>query len=90
VLFNSGAASTTISGSIAYTVPQMQTMHIVTELPAASAYSVTVSVSGGHHNITITPGGSLSTSAKGVLIFTVSASGVVGPGDRIFADGFGN
>ncbi len=90
VLFNSGAASTTISDSIAYTLPQMQTTHIVTELPAASAYSVTVSVSGGDHNITIAPGGSLSTSARGVLTFSVSASGTVEPGDRIFADGFGN
>lgn len=89
VLFNSGAAGTTIAGSIAYSVPKVATTHFITELPANSGYSVVAAVSGSNHNITVTPGGSLTTSAKGVLTFTVSAAGVVGPGDRIFADGFG-
>lgn len=89
VLFNSGAAGTTIAGSIAYTVPKVATMHFITELPANSGYSVTAIVNGSSHNIMVTPGGSLTSSAKGVLTFTVSAAGAVGPGDRIFADGFG-
>jgi hypothetical protein len=89
VLFNTGAASTTISGSIAYTVPKAQTLHVVTELPPGAGYSAAATVSGGNHMIVVTPGGALTTSAKGVLAFTVSALGVVGPGDRIFADGFG-
>jgi hypothetical protein len=46
-------------------------------------------VDGANHDITVTPTGTLTTSAKGVLSFTVSAAGVVGPADRIFADGFG-
>ena len=84
-----GAAGTTIAGSIAYLVPKAATTHFITELPANSGYSVAAAASGSNHNITVTPGGSLTTSAKGVLTFTVSAAGVVGPGDRIFADGFG-
>jgi hypothetical protein len=45
-------------------------------------------VGGGNHLVSAVPVGPLSTSAKGVLTFTVSEAGVVGPGDRIFADGF--
>jgi hypothetical protein len=89
VLFNTGAAGTTIAGAVAYTVPKVATIHFITELPASSGYTVAAVVNGSNHDITVTPGGSLTTSAKGVLTFTVSAAGVVGPGDRIFADGFG-
>jgi hypothetical protein len=89
VLFNSGAAGTTIAGAVAYTAPKVATTHFITELPVNSGYSVAAVVNGSNHNITVTPGGSLTTSAKGVLTFTVSATGVVAPGDRIFADGFG-
>jgi hypothetical protein len=89
VLFNSGAAGTTIAGTVAYTVPKVATTHFITELPVNSGYSVAAVVNGSNHNITVTPGGSLTTSAKGVLTFTVSPTGVVGLVDRIFADGFG-
>jgi hypothetical protein len=89
VLFNSAAAGSTITGAITYTVPKGATTHFITELPPNSGYSVTVAVNFSNQGITVTPGGSLTTSAKGVLTFTVSAAGVVGPGDRIFADGFG-
>jgi len=90
VLFNAGAAGSMIAGTISYTVPAAATTHYITELPVNSAYSVAVVVNGSNHNITVTPNGSLTTSAKGVLTFTVSAAGAVGsPGDLIFADGFG-
>ena len=89
VLFNSGAAGTTISGSITYTVPQVATTHFIAELPPNAGYAVAVVVSGGTHSLTVTPGGALTTSANGVLSFTVSAAGTVGPADRIFVDGFG-
>ncbi|MDR3389829.1 MAG: hypothetical protein P4L92_22555 [Rudaea sp.] len=89
ILFNSGAAGTTISGSIGYSVPKVATTHFITELPPNSGYSAAATIDGSNHDITVTPGGSLTTSASGVLTFTVSAAGVVGPGDRIFADGFG-
>jgi hypothetical protein len=88
ILFNSGAAGSTIAGTVGYTVPAVATTHFVTELPASAGYTVTVTVSGGNHLVSAVPVGPLSTSAKGVLTFTVSAAGVVGPGDRIFANGF--
>ncbi len=90
VLFNSGAAGTTIAGSISYAVPKAQTSHLVTELPANAGYTATVAVNGNNHNVTIAPGGALMTSPHGVLAFSVSPSGAIGPSDRIFADGFGN
>jgi hypothetical protein len=90
VLFNNGAAGTTVAGSITYTVPNVATTHFIAELAANAGYTVTVVVSGSEHTLTVARGGPLTTSAKGVLAFTVSVSGVVGPSDRIFADGFGN
>jgi hypothetical protein len=90
VLFNSGAAGSTIAGTIAYAVPKVATAHFIAELPSNTGYSVAASVSGSNHNITVTPGGAFTTSPNGVLAFSVSAAGVVGPGDRIFADAFGN
>jgi hypothetical protein len=90
VLFNSGTAGSTIAGAIAYTVPKAATAHFIAELPPNAGYSIAVSVSGSNHNVTVTPGGAFTTSPKGVLAFAVSAAGIVGPGDRIFADGFGN
>ncbi|HEX4481570.1 MAG TPA: hypothetical protein VH082_12210 [Rudaea sp.] len=90
VLFNSGAAGTTIAGSISYIVPKAQTAHTIAELPANAGYAVSVTINGSNQTITVTPGGSLTSSPKGVLSFTVSANGVIRPSDRIFADGFGN
>ncbi len=88
VLF-SGAAGSSIGSSIAYSVPNIVTTHFITELPANSGYSVAAVVDGSNLDITVTPAGMLTISAKGVLSFTVSAAGIVGPGDRIFANGFG-
>ena len=88
VLFNSGAASTTISGTIAYTTPKAAATHFITELQANSGYSIAVAVNASNFAVSVTPGGPWPTSNSGVLTFTVSATGVVGPGDRIFANGY--
>ncbi|MDE2085450.1 MAG: hypothetical protein KGI64_11380 [Xanthomonadaceae bacterium] len=88
VLFNTGSAGSTIAGTISYSLPAAATAHYITEVPANTGYAVTVSVNAGTHSISITPGGRFYSSAKGVLSFTVSAAGAVGPGDRIFANGF--
>ncbi len=77
VIVNNGNAGTTIAGSIVYTVPAVATSHVVTELPANKAYTVTATMSGANHRINIVPGGSLMTSAKGVLAFHVEAVGTV-------------
>jgi hypothetical protein len=89
VLFNTGTPDTAIAGTVAYSTPAAATVHFITELPANSAYTAAAVVNGANHDITVTPGGPLSTSPQGVLTFTVSASGQVGFGDRIFTDGFG-
>jgi hypothetical protein len=79
VIVNTGAAGTTIAGNIAYAVPAVQTTHVITELPANKTYSVSVTVAAGNHTISIVPGGSLTTSAKGVLTFNAAANGAVTP-----------
>ena len=89
VLFNNGAPNTTIAGTVTYSVPTANTTHFITELPPDTGYSIAVVVADSTHTITVTPGGSFTTSANGVLSFNVSAAGTVTVGDRIFADGFG-
>jgi hypothetical protein len=79
VIVNTGAAGTTIAGNIAYSVPAVATSHVITELPASKAYTVSVTVKSGNHLINVMPGGSLKTSAKGVLAFSVAANGTVSP-----------
>ena len=88
VLFNTGSAGSTITGTISYDVPAAATAHFITEVPANTGYTVTASLGAGSHTINVVPGGTLNSSAKGVLSFIVSATGTVGPGDRIFANGF--
>jgi len=79
VIVNSGNAGTTIAGNIAYSVPAVATTHVITELPASKGYTVSATVTGGNHAISVVPGGSLKTSAKGVLTFNVAANGAVSP-----------
>ncbi len=79
VIVNTGAAGSTISGSIAYTVPAAKTTHVITELPANKTYDVTATVAGGNHNISVEPGTAFRTSAHGVLSFDVTADGTVTP-----------
>lgn len=90
VLFNTGAAGTTIAGSIAYTVPAATTAHYITEVPANTGYNVSASVDAGIETITVAPGGPWTSSNHGVLTFAVDATGHVSPNDRIFGNGFEN
>jgi len=79
VIFNAGGAGTTIAGNIAYSVPAVATTHVITELPGRSGYTVSVTVASGKHMVNVMPGGSLMTSAKGVLTFNLAANGAVVP-----------
>ncbi|MEO8802107.1 MAG: hypothetical protein ABI304_08460 [Rudaea sp.] len=90
VLFNSGNAGTTIAGTIAYSIPAAATTNVITELPANAGYTITAAPAGGMLAVSLVPGGTQYSSAGGVLNFNLSAIGKVTPGDRIFADGFGN
>ncbi|MGA9335194.1 MAG: hypothetical protein WBV39_13020, partial [Rudaea sp.] len=88
VLFNSGSASTTIAGTIAYSVPAFATQNVITEVPANSGFTISATAAGGALAVHVVPGGLLYSSGSGVLNFDVSAAGRVTPGDRIFADDF--
>ena len=78
-VFGTGAAGTPVSGTIAYAVPAAQTRHVVTDLTPQAAYTVSVSVTGGTHTVTVTPGGNLHASAGGVLTFALTPAGVLQP-----------
>jgi hypothetical protein len=88
LLFNGGSAGTPYAGSVTYRVPQAPTLHVLTELTPNAGYSVAVAVGSSNHDVTVSPGGAITSSTHGVLIFSVAADGTVGPGDRIFANGF--
>ena len=79
VLSGTAPFGTNISGSISYTVPATQTRHVITDWAPSAGYTITVTVSGGNHLVTVTPGGSFMSSANGVLTFQVSSSGQVTP-----------
>lgn len=88
VLFNTGAAGTAIAGTIAYSVPAAATVNVITEVPGDTGYAVGATANGGMLSVNVVPGGKLYSSDHGVLNFTLSATGAVAPGDRIFANGF--
>ncbi|HLJ48142.1 MAG TPA: hypothetical protein VKU01_19140 [Bryobacteraceae bacterium] len=77
VLSSSALDGTGISGSISYTVPAAQTLHIITDLGVSVGYSVSVISSGGSQVVTLAPGGTSMTTANGVLSFQVSAQGQI-------------
>jgi hypothetical protein len=70
---------TAISGAISYTVPAAQTRHVVTDLTPSTGYTVSVTVSGSNHVVTVAPGGTTQSSANGSLSFAVTAAGTVQP-----------
>ncbi len=80
VLFGRTTVPTTESGTLRYVVPAKQTRHVIVDLAPSSGYTVSVSVAGGNHTVTVTAGGSLQTSATGVLHFQVTGGGSVSPG----------
>jgi hypothetical protein len=77
LVFGTAAAGTAISGTVTYTVPAAQTRHVITDLTPSGAYTVSVSVNGSTHVVTVTPGGSMHASANGVLSFSLTPAGVV-------------
>jgi hypothetical protein len=76
-VFGTAAAGTAISGNISYSVPAAQTHHLITDLVPQGTYSVSVSVLGSTHVVTIVSGGNLHASANGVLSFTANAAGAL-------------
>src|SRR5262249_5901053 len=79
VIAGAAAAGAAITGPVSYVVPAAQTRHVVTDLAPSTGYTILVSAVGGNHSVTITPGGSTTSSANGVLAFQVNASGQVMP-----------
>ena len=78
-VFGTAAAGTPVAGTISYAVPAVQTQHVITDLTPQAGYTVAVTLSGGNHVVTLTPGGSLHASVNGVLTFAISAIGSLQP-----------
>jgi uncharacterized protein YraI len=78
-VFGTAAAGTAVAGTFTYSAPAAQTRHVITDLTPQAGYTVSVSVSGANHVVTVTPGGNLHATPNGVLSFAVSASGAVQP-----------
>jgi hypothetical protein len=77
-LFNAGAAGTTVSGTITYSIPpNVPTSHVLSELPAGAHYAITDTA--GAIAVTPNAGGTYVSSSKGVLVFRTDASNVVTP-----------
>lgn len=77
VIQSAGAAGTPVSGTVAYTVPAVLAHHVVTELAPATGYNISVSTGSSTQTVSVSPGGTYTTSAKGVLDFYVNAGGTV-------------
>ncbi len=77
VISGTAPVGTAIADPFSYAVPAVATHHVITDLAPSTEYTVSVTVSGGNHVVTVTPGGSKSASANGVLSFTVTAGGQV-------------
>ncbi|MBS1827263.1 MAG: Ig-like domain-containing protein [Acidobacteria bacterium] len=75
LLQSAAGNSVVIAGAapLSYTTPAAQTQHIITDLTPSATYSVNITVAGATHNIAITPGGSLTATANGVLKFNVTS-----------------
>ncbi|HWU76445.1 MAG TPA: hypothetical protein VN043_08065 [Rhodanobacter sp.] len=79
VVSSTGPAGTALTGSIGYGIAPVGSVQVVTDLVPNTGYSATVASSGGTQNVTISMGGTLMSSAKGVLSFYVTVAGVVQP-----------
>jgi hypothetical protein len=74
---STAAAGTPIAGTVVYTVPATLAHHVVTELAPATGYSISVTTGSSSQTVSVSPGGTYTTSAKGVLNFYVNAGGTV-------------
>jgi hypothetical protein len=79
VISGTAPAGTAIAGPVSYVVPAALTRHVVTDLAPSAGYTISVSLQGSNHVVTIASGGSSITSANGVLTFQVNAAGQVTP-----------
>ena len=79
VISGTAPVGTAIAGPFSYTVPAAATRHVITDLTPSAGYTISVTVVGANHSVSIVQGGSSTTSANGVLTFQVSASGQVTP-----------
>lgn len=79
VVSSTGAAGTPLTGDIGYGVSPVGSEQVVTDLAPNTGYSASVASNGNTQNITISAGGTLMSSAKGVLTFYVTSAGVVQP-----------
>jgi hypothetical protein len=78
-VFGTAPVGTPIAGSLSYVVPAAQTRHVVTDLTPSTGYTISVTVGGGNHTVTMTPGGSSTATANGVLTFAITPGGQVQP-----------
>ena len=79
VVSSTGAAGIAMTGPIGYQVSPVAAYHVVTDLTPNTGYTATATASGSLQDISVSVGGTLMSSAKGVLSFYVTASGVVQP-----------
>ncbi len=79
VVVGTAPVGTPIAGTISYAVPAAQTRHVITDLTPQAGYTVSVSLVGGNHVVTVTPSGNKQSSVNGVLSFAVSAAGAIQP-----------
>jgi len=79
VISGTAPVGTAIAGAISYTVPAAATRHVITDLTPSAGYTVSVAVAGTNHVVTISPGGSSTATANGVVSFSVTAGGSVQP-----------
>ena len=79
VISGTAPVGTAIAGPLGYVVPAAQTRHVITDLTPSTGYTISVSVVGANHSVSIVQGGGSTSSANGVLTFQVSASGQVTP-----------
>ncbi len=81
VLFGLGAAGAPITGAITYSQPAVATTVIVADLPPSTTYSVTTTMNGTNHDVTVVPAAAgFVTSARGTLYVTIAADGTVAAG----------
>ena len=79
VIAGTAPVGTAIAGSLSYTVPAVQTRHVITDLTPSAGYTISVVVMGGNHSVSIVQGGSSIATASGALTFQVSTGGQVTP-----------
>src|SRR6185369_14172926 len=77
VVSGTAPVGTVIAGTVSYVVTAAQTRHVITDLTPSAGYTISVSVAGANHTVSIVPGGSSIASSNGVLSFQANAAGQV-------------